>query len=51
MAVYFAFLKPGDNTVTVVGQNGPASYAACSGPCDYARNPAGVVFAGELRCD
>ncbi len=45
------FLKPGENTLTVVGQNGPATYAACTGPCDYAHNPAGVVFAGELRCD
>jgi hypothetical protein len=43
-------LRPGRNTITVVAQNGPSSYAGgCGGqPCTYAQNPAGVVFAGTL---
>jgi hypothetical protein len=43
------FLVEGTNTLTVVGQNGPASFAggACS-PCTYATNTAGVVFAGTF---
>jgi hypothetical protein len=44
-----AFLVPGPNTITVVGQNGPASFTAgeCS-PCTYSMNTAGVVFGGTL---
>ena len=43
-------LRPGLNTITIVAQNGPSAYAGgCDGqPCPYARNPAGVVFAGTL---
>jgi hypothetical protein len=41
-------LQVGANTIAVAGQNGPASYAGCSGACTYASNPAGVVFAGTL---
>lgn len=41
-------LRPGNNTITVVGQNGPPSYASCAAACTYAQNPAGVVFAGFL---
>jgi hypothetical protein len=42
-------LVAGENTITVVGQNGPASFAGgCAGGCTYAMNPAGVVFGGTL---
>jgi hypothetical protein len=43
------YLVPGVNVLTIVGQNGPASFAggAC-GPCTYADNAAGVVFGGVL---
>jgi hypothetical protein len=45
-----AALHPGANTITIVGQNGPASYAGGCEPagCTYASNPAGVVFMGTL---
>ena len=42
------FLAPGANTITVVAQNGPASFAGCPSACDYAHNPAGTVFGGQL---
>jgi hypothetical protein len=43
-------LHPGPNTITIVGENGPASFAGGCGPggCSYAQNPAGVIFAGTL---
>ena len=41
-------LHPGSNTITVVAQNGPASYAGCNPSCTYQSNPAGVVFGGTL---
>jgi hypothetical protein len=43
------YLVEGSNTITVVGQNGPASFTGgeCS-PCTYAMNTAGVVFGGSL---
>jgi hypothetical protein len=43
------YLVEGRNTLTVVGQNGPASFTggACS-PCTYTTNTAGVVFGGSL---
>ena len=44
------FLRAGDNTITVVGQNGPSSFAGCAGPCTYAQNPAAVLFGGTLGC-
>jgi len=44
-----SFLHPGANTLTVVGQNGPASFAGCaSPPCTYVSNLAGVIFGGTL---
>jgi hypothetical protein len=42
------YLVEGVNTITIVGQNGPASFAGCPGFCTYAQNPAGVVFGGTL---
>jgi hypothetical protein len=41
-------LHPGANTITIGAQNGPASYAGCTPSCNYAMNPAGVVFGGTL---
>jgi hypothetical protein len=42
-------LHPGANTISVVGQNGPASFAGgCGGRCSYAQNVAGVLFEGSL---
>jgi hypothetical protein len=45
-----SLLRPGGNTITVIGQNGPPSFAGgCGGAaCTYAQNPAGVVFGGTL---
>lgn len=43
-------LVEGVNTITVIGQNGPASFGGCGGACTYAQNPAGVVFGGSLDC-
>jgi hypothetical protein len=45
-----AYLVDGANTITIVGQNGPPSFAGCAGACSYAQNPAGVVFGGGLSC-
>jgi hypothetical protein len=44
-----SYLVEGANTITIVGQNGPASFAggACS-PCTYSVNTAGVLFGGTL---
>lgn len=42
------YLVEGVNTITVIGQNGPASFASCYGACTYAQNTAGVVFGGTL---
>jgi hypothetical protein len=41
-------LHPGTNTITIAAQNGPASFAGCTGSCTYLMNPAGVVFGGTL---
>ncbi len=36
--------------IQVVGQNGPSTFGtACPQGCTYSENPAGVIFAGELR--
>jgi hypothetical protein len=43
-----AELTRGRNTITVLAENGPASFAGCNGSCTYAQNPAGVVFGGEI---
>ncbi len=40
-------LRGGDNTIVVVGQNGP--YGCGSQPCTYSQDPAGVVFEGSIR--
>jgi hypothetical protein len=42
------YLVPGSNTIAVVGQNGPSSFAGCPSACTYNMNPAGVVFGGAL---
>jgi hypothetical protein len=42
------YLREGLNTITVVAQNGPPSFAGCAGACTYAQNPAGVIFGGTL---
>jgi hypothetical protein len=41
------YLVLGDNAITIIGVNGP--FGMCDGPCGYASNPAGVVFAGTIR--
>ncbi|HEY2514497.1 MAG TPA: hypothetical protein VGI39_26715 [Polyangiaceae bacterium] len=41
-------LHAGPNKITVLGQNGPASYASCGGACTYTDNTAGVIFAGSI---
>ncbi len=41
------YLTSGSNTLTIVGQNGPGSYAGCS-PCPYSSNTAGVIFGGSI---
>jgi hypothetical protein len=41
-------LAAGTNTITIIGQNGPPSFAGCPGPCTYGMNPAGLVFGGTL---
>jgi hypothetical protein len=44
-----AFLKPGENTITVEAQNGSPFFSPiCSDGCPYDENPAGVVFGGSL---
>jgi hypothetical protein len=47
-----AYLVEGANTITVVAQNGPATFTggACS-PCPYSYNTAGVVFGGMLTSE
>lgn len=44
------WLHAGENTITIVAQNGPSSWAStfCGGNCTYADNPAGVTFSGTL---
>jgi hypothetical protein len=42
------FLHEGSNTITIVSQNGPASFAGCAPPCNHSQNPTGVVFGGTL---
>jgi hypothetical protein len=43
-------LVPGWNTLTIRGQNGPGSFAGCTG-CTYAQNAAGVVFGGAIAVE
>jgi hypothetical protein len=44
-----AFLKPGQNTITVEAQNGSPFFSPiCNDGCPYDENPAGVVFGGSL---
>ena len=47
------YLRPGSNTITIIGQNGPAWYTCgfpdCTeGPTSYHQNAAMVIFAGSL---
>lgn len=43
------YLRTGANTITVIAQNGPASFGLqCNGSCTYSKNPSGVVFAGTV---
>ena len=42
------YLHAGQNTLTVVGQNGPQSFGSCAAPCTFAENTAGVLFGGAL---
>ena len=45
-------LREGRNVITIVGQNGPASFAGggCGARgCTYTQNPAGVVFGGGFE--
>jgi hypothetical protein len=44
------YLVGGQNVITIRGQNGPPSFGGCPMACDYAQNPAGVVFGGSLEC-
>jgi len=41
-------LVAGSNTITIVAQNGPSTFAGCPSACAYSSNPAGVVFGGEI---
>ena len=43
-------LRAGSNKISIVGQNGPASFSGgcAAAGCTYSQNPAGVVFAGTL---
>jgi hypothetical protein len=42
------YLVEGSNVITIVGQNGPSSWAGCPGACTYTQNPAGIIFGGTL---
>jgi hypothetical protein len=46
------YLVDGENTITIVAQNGPPTFTggACS-PCPYSNNTAGVVFGGILASE
>jgi hypothetical protein len=46
------YLVCGSNQLVVCAQNGPSSYTGlpCN-PCNYAQNPAGVVFGGAVELD
>jgi hypothetical protein len=44
-----SFLVQGNNTLTIFAQNGPASFAGCVEPCNYANDPAGVVFGATIE--
>jgi hypothetical protein len=45
-------LVSGQNTITVMAQNGPSSFSGGKcGPCNYVGNPAGVIFGGSLSWD
>jgi hypothetical protein len=46
-----SFLAEGANTLTIVAQNGPASFAGCGTPCTFQQNLAGVLFGGSLSSD
>jgi hypothetical protein len=37
-------LRKGDNQIVIRAQNGPSSFVGICNPCNYAGNPAGVVF-------
>jgi len=43
------YLVPGANTITILAQNGPSTFAGgCPTPCTYHQNPAGLVMGGEV---
>src|SRR5262249_2812283 len=44
-------LRAGDNTITVIAQNGPQSFGGCASPCTFAVNTAGVIFGGTVSSD
>ena len=46
-----SYLKPGANTITIHGQNGPASFPGCEAPCSYEENVAGIAFGGSVYFD
>jgi hypothetical protein len=41
-------LHKGDNQIVIRAQNGPASFTNSCNPCNYAGNPAGVVFSVNI---
>ena len=43
-----AYLKVGANTIAVIAQNGPQSFAGCGSPCTFQQNTGGVLFSGSL---
>lgn len=45
------YLKSGQNTITLIAQNGPQTFASCATPCTFAENTAGTMFAGTLTSD
>lgn len=42
------YLIPGNNVLTIRGQNGSPIFDGCISPCSYMQNAAGVVFGGSL---
>jgi len=41
-------LQAGENTITIIAQNGPQAFGSCATPCPFTVNMAGVVFGGVL---
>lgn len=42
------YLVRGPNTISILAQNGPGTFAGCPGACSYQQNPAGLVVGGDI---